>query len=105
MQKEYRGKRLDTGVEVTVDGSPLDPRYDLRRLSQSGFEWGYGGAGPMQLALAILADHFGGDGSRALNGYTLFCRTAPRRRRTDRRPATEESLHHPKGRLGGPEVE
>jgi hypothetical protein len=53
VQKEYRGKRLDTGVEVTVDGSPLDPRYDLRRLSQSGFEWGYGGAGPMQLALAV----------------------------------------------------
>ena len=73
MQKEYRGKRLDTGVEVTVDGSPLDPRYDLRQLSQSGFEWGYGGAGPMQLALAILADHFGGDGSRALNAYKRFC--------------------------------
>jgi len=36
---------------------------------------------------------------------TLFCRAAPRRRRTDRRPAPEQSLHDPKGRLGGPEVE
>ena len=27
--------------------------------SPDGFEWGYGGSGPAQLALAILADYFG----------------------------------------------
>ena len=48
------------GVRVTVDGRPLDPRLDLRVLSASGFEWGYDGGGPGQLALAILADQFPG---------------------------------------------
>jgi len=39
--------------------SPLDPRYDLRNHSPSGFAWGYGGSGPAQLALAILAEAAG----------------------------------------------
>jgi len=34
----------------------LDPRLDLRNHSPTGFEWGYGGSGPAQLALAICAD-------------------------------------------------
>jgi Family of unknown function (DUF6166) len=34
----------------------LDPRLDLRSHSPSGFEWGYLGSGPTQLALALLAD-------------------------------------------------
>ncbi len=55
-----------------MDGESLDPRYDLRQLSRSGFEWGYNGAGPMQLALAILANHFGDD-ARALNEYRRYC--------------------------------
>ena len=41
---------------VTVDGRPLPPRVDLCYSSPSGFGWGYGGHGPAQLALAILAD-------------------------------------------------
>jgi len=45
------------GAPVTVDGELLDPRYDLRNHSPDGFQWGYGGSGPAQLALAILADH------------------------------------------------
>ena len=56
-------------------GAPLDPRFDLRNHSPTGFEWGYGGSGPAQLALAILADHFGdvpeGD-ERALDLYEEF---------------------------------
>jgi hypothetical protein len=32
----------------------------LRNHSPTGFAWGYGGSGPGQLALAILADYFGG---------------------------------------------
>nr|WP_049981021.1 DUF6166 domain-containing protein [Halolamina rubra] len=40
---------------VTVDGDSLDCRYDLLSASPSGFEWGYGGSGPAQLAIAILA--------------------------------------------------
>jgi len=70
--KTYHGHRDPQGITVTVDDVALDPRYDLRQLSQSGFEWGYTGAGPMQLALAILADHFG-DGGQALKEYRRYC--------------------------------
>lgn len=40
---------------VLVDGQPLDitPSLKLRRSSPTGFNWGYGGSGPAQLALAI----------------------------------------------------
>ena len=62
--KVYDGARLDEGCEVYVrlaDGRryPLDARRDIRNHSPDGFEWGYGGSGPAQLALAILADAVG----------------------------------------------
>lgn len=34
----------------------LDPRMDLWGHSPTGFEWGYEGSGPAQLALALAAD-------------------------------------------------
>jgi hypothetical protein len=71
--KLYRGGRSLEGAVVTVDGKPLDPRYDLRRLSATGFEWTYEGAGPAQLALALLCDHLGDD-ARALALYEKFMR-------------------------------
>ena len=71
--KTYEGGRSLAGAVVTVDGQPLDPRYDLRRLSPAGFEWTYEGAGPAQLALALLADHLGDD-ARALTLYEAFMR-------------------------------
>jgi len=55
--KRYEGRRIGLSVVVTVDGKPLKPRLDLHSHSPTGFEWGYGGSGPAQLALAILADH------------------------------------------------
>jgi hypothetical protein len=39
--------------------------------SPTGFEWGYGGSGPAQLALALLADHLGNT-ERALTLYQAF---------------------------------
>src|SRR5437016_1886407 len=64
-QIPYRGGRSLDGAVVTVaEGEqirPLDPRFDLKRLSGTGFEWTYEGAGPAQLALALLADHLGDD--------------------------------------------
>jgi len=57
--KIYRGTRTSGRVNVTVDGNPLNPRHDLYNHSPDGFEWGYGGSGPSQLALAILADCLG----------------------------------------------
>ena len=54
----YRGVRQGDGsAVVTAGGVPLDPRPSQRvRDHAGGFEWGYGGAGPMQLALALLLD-------------------------------------------------
>jgi hypothetical protein len=54
----YRGERDSTECSVTVDGEALDPRYDLLSASPQGFEWGYGGSGPAQLAVAILAEAY-----------------------------------------------
>ena len=68
----YRGQRTEGGCTVTVDGQPLDPRHDLGSLA-AGFEWGYDGTGPRQLALAILADHFGA-AEAALARYQTFTR-------------------------------
>jgi len=69
--KTYEGRRQGYAVIVTVDGRPLNPRLDLYNHSPSGFEWGYGGSGPAQLALAILADHLADD-EQALNLYQRF---------------------------------
>ena len=51
-----RAVRAAAEPEVTVGGEPLDWRASLavRNHSPSGVEWGYGGSGPSQLALAIL---------------------------------------------------
>ena len=63
----YRGVRKEDGttevVKVDAAGveSPLRPRLDLRNSSPTGLEWGYGGSGPSQLALAILADALSDD--------------------------------------------
>ena len=43
-------------VVATVDGQPL--RHIIHH-SPTGFEFGYGGSGPADLALSILADYFG----------------------------------------------
>jgi len=59
--KQYAGKRNGTAADVSVDGVPLNPRLDLWNHSPSGFEWGYAGSGPAQLALALLADCLGDD--------------------------------------------
>lgn len=73
MMKTFRGKRDGERVSVTVDGEPLDPRLDLRDFHASGFEWGYEGSGPSQLALAILAAH--ADAQTALGNYRDFMHT------------------------------
>jgi hypothetical protein len=81
--KTYEGRRQGHAVIVTVNGHPLNPRLDLYNHSPTGFEWGYCGSGPAQLALAILADHLSDD-REALNLYQRFKWTVivglPRRR-------------------------
>jgi hypothetical protein len=63
--KIYEGGRSLEGAIVTVDGRPLDPRFDIQVFSRAGFEWTYEGDGPRQLALGLLADHLG-DAASAL---------------------------------------
>ena len=72
--KIYEGGRSLDGAVVTVDGRPLDPRFDIKKFSSAGYEWTYEGDGPSQLALAILADHLG-DPRRALELTDRFMRT------------------------------
>ena len=62
--KHYLGCRTIDGIIVTVDGVPLDPRYDLERFTELGFEWSYKGDSPQQLALALIADCVGSDQAR-----------------------------------------
>jgi hypothetical protein len=69
--KHYAGRREGYAAIVTVDGRRLNPRFDLWNHSPTGFEWGYCGSGPAQLALAILADHLRDD-EQALNLYQRF---------------------------------
>lgn len=65
MSRRYIGHRHQDHTHVTVvediRSEPLDPRLDLWNHSPTGFEWGYEGSGPAQLALAILADHLRDD--------------------------------------------
>jgi hypothetical protein len=73
----YHGQRDPTasvGQEctVTVDGNPLNLRYDLLSASPSGFQWGYGGSGPAQLSVAVLAHAF--DDEFACEHYQRFKR-------------------------------
>jgi hypothetical protein len=58
----YHGWRDQNGIaHVEADDRPLELRLDLGDHSPTGFEWGYGGSGPAQLALALLADALGDD--------------------------------------------
>lgn len=44
--------------QVCIDGQPLFPEksQQVSNISPDGFAWGYDGAGPTQLALAILLE-------------------------------------------------
>jgi hypothetical protein len=72
--KTYTGRREGHATVVTVNGRPLNPRFDLWNHSPTGFEWGYGGSGPAQLALALLADHLSDD-DEAVKLHQDFKRT------------------------------
>ncbi len=70
----YDGTRHGDRVTVTVDGADLDPALDLKALSDEGFDWGYEGAAPAQLALALTLHHTG-ERVRALALYRKILRT------------------------------
>jgi hypothetical protein len=61
-------------VSVYLNKKILNPRYSQTVMNHSpdGFEWGYEGSGPAQLALAILLEKFGRE--KALTHYQHFKR-------------------------------
>src|SRR6266404_2357850 len=69
--KTYEGRREGYAVDVTVNGRPLNPRLDLWNHSPTGFECAFGGSGPAQLALALLAEHLNND-ERAVALHQCF---------------------------------
>lgn len=80
---------IETNV-VTVNGQPLNPRLDIVEHSSTGFEWGFGGSGPAQLALAILADLY--DKETALRYYQAFKDRVVSRLRPDKWRITEAEV-------------
>lgn len=56
----YKGRRDDdSNVAVEADGDPLPFYHGVFNHSPNGFEWGYSGSAPSQLALAICCDALG----------------------------------------------
>lgn len=71
----YIGTRCSQGNPcVTVNGKRFDPRPSqrVRHHSPNGFEWGYSGSGPAQLALAILLDATDGNVLVATEWYQTY---------------------------------
>lgn len=70
--KVFKGVRSDNNIcSVTVQqvDAPTYYLYDflnVRNHSPSGFEWGYSGSGPAQLAVAILCDIYGPESAEVL---------------------------------------
>lgn len=74
--KKYAGwvegdGRVVVNVIDGADARPLDARLSFLNKSPTGFNWGYGGSGPAQLAFALLADALDDD-ERALDLYLAF---------------------------------
>ena len=70
----HRESGLGQPVVTVCDGQKcqaLPLRLDLFNHSPSGFSWGYGGSGPAQLALALLANALDDD-DRAIRLHHTF---------------------------------
>lgn len=73
----YKGARVNGEADVMVVAPHkalhrLAPRNDVRNHSPDGFEWGYGGSGPAQTALALCIHALGGNVARAEKVYQQF---------------------------------
>ena len=78
MEAKYIGIRTPEGLTVKVERGgkqkKLSPQLEVVNHSPSGFECGYQGSGPAQLALAILVDVIG-DKDTAVRLHQLFKRS------------------------------
>ena len=73
--KIYKGKKQNQGIGgqyVTVNDKRLPECQNVYNHSPDGFNWGYGGSGCSQLALAILVDYFENDTAMVLSLYQDF---------------------------------
>lgn len=78
-EKTYVGRRLPAPrgfrgrcqVVVRSEDGQEEP-LQRRTLYSSSFEWGYGGAGPADLARSLLWDHLGGEPPLALVHHFKF---------------------------------
>jgi hypothetical protein len=71
-RRDRKGDRVVHVIDEYGDSSKLPLRLDLANHSPTGFEWGYGGSGPAQLALAILADALADDIAVAIHQRFKF---------------------------------
>ena len=71
----FEGKRSKLGVLVFHNKEPLSPKESQKLINHSptGFEWGYSGSGPAQLALSILLSHTK-DKEYSMSNYQKFKR-------------------------------
>lgn len=73
----FRGTRKDTCTGIQVFRNDLTfhpgPSQQVWNHSPDGFNWGYGGSGPAQLALALLLD-VTGDAELATSLHQQFKR-------------------------------
>jgi len=105
--KVYDIERTDGGrvllhvTSLTSDGRERGPRLEItpeaslkvRNHSPTGFEFGYSGSGPAQLALAILLDAFGAENEIAAeDNYQEFKAAFVAKARGPRWSVTEREL-------------
>jgi hypothetical protein len=86
-----RGKVWIESAEHEGGWRDLPLRLDVFNHSPSGFEWGYLGSGPAQLALAILCDYLG-EPQLALRFYQEFKEDAVARWKDDEWRLIEQEI-------------
>jgi hypothetical protein len=65
----YHGTRIDGECCVYKDADELSPKFSqsIRNHSPAGWNWGYGGSGPAQLALGLLLEETGREEAERLH--------------------------------------
>jgi hypothetical protein len=89
----YQGIRIEQVCMVRKDAYPLSPRWSqsVRNHSPAGFNWGYQGSGPAQLALALLLEET--EVREARRAYQDFKRQVVSRWGDDQWACTSEAIH------------
>lgn len=92
-EKDPQAENPDVDLFSELLGEALPPRNDLRNHSPDGFEWGYRGSGPTQLALALLL-HATGDEELSLRLYQRFRDAATSKLKNDTWMLSKSKILH-----------